>query len=215
MLLIAKFVPGLSTVSPPLVGALGLRPSAFLLFDGIGSLLWASVAVGLGYIFAAQVDDVLTVLASAGTLALELLLGLLALYVLARWWQRQRLLRTLRMARISVVELRQAMLDHVTMTVVDVRPQASRQLDARTLPGALLIEPGRGVDLPLRDIPFDRELVLYCNCPNEVSAAKVARVLMARGYRRVRPLQGGIDAWDAAGFPVLRLAPDDVVARLA
>ena len=57
VLLIAKFVPGLATVAPPLVGAMGLAPSAFVLFDGLGSLLWAVVALGLGYVFAAQVDD--------------------------------------------------------------------------------------------------------------------------------------------------------------
>jgi len=51
MLLLAKFVPGLSTVAPPLVGAMGLRPVPFALFDGLGSLLWVGVAVSLGYVF--------------------------------------------------------------------------------------------------------------------------------------------------------------------
>ncbi|HKR77804.1 MAG TPA: rhodanese-like domain-containing protein, partial [Rhodanobacter sp.] len=54
-------------------------------------------------------------------------------------------------------------------------------------------------------IPLDRELVVYCNCPNEVSAAHAAQALMVRGYRRVRPLRGGLDAWDAAGYAVQRL----------
>lgn len=79
VLLIAKFVPGLSTVAPPLVGAMGLRVPAFLLLDGLGSLIWVGVAVGLGYALAAQVDQLLTILASAGTLAFELLLCLLVL----------------------------------------------------------------------------------------------------------------------------------------
>ncbi|MEP7185699.1 MAG: DedA family protein/thiosulfate sulfurtransferase GlpE [Rhodanobacter sp.] len=207
VLVIAKFVPGLSTVAPPLVGAMGLRPSVFLLFDGIGSLLWAGFAVGLGYVFAAQIDDLLSKIASAGTVAMELLLALLVLYILAKWWQRRRLLRTLRMARITVHELHQAMTAEPPAVVVDVRPAASRQLDARAVPGALLIDAG-GIDRTVYDIPFDRELVLYCNCPNEVSAAKVAQVLMAQGYRRVRPLFGGLDAWEAAGYPVVRLLAD-------
>jgi membrane protein DedA with SNARE-associated domain len=217
VLLIAKFVPGLATVAPPLVGAMGLAPSAFVLFDGLGSLLWAAVAIGLGYVFAAQIDDLLAAIANAGTLALEVLLGLLALYVVARWWQRRHLLRTLRMARITVEELERALKSEPAPVVLDVRAEGSRLLDARVLPGALLLD-DRGIDRSVHDIPLDRELVVYCNCPNEVSAARVAKILIAQGYRRVRPLLGGLDAWDAAGYPVDRLpAPvgvaDDGVAR--
>lgn len=210
VLLIAKFVPGLATVAPPLVGAMGLPLSRFAFFDGLGSLLWAAVAVGLGYAFAAQIDDLLAAIADAGTLALEVLLGLLALYVVARWWQRRHLLRTLRMARITVEELERALKSEPAPVVLDARAEGSRLLDARVLPGALLLD-DRGINRSVHDIPFDRELVVYCNCPNEVSAAKVAKVLIAQGYRRVRPLLGGLEAWDAAGYPVDRLpAPSDV-----
>lgn len=204
VLLIAKFVPGLSTIGSSLVGAMRLRWPVFVLFDGLGSLLWAALWTGLGYTFAASIDRVLSAVASAGTLAIQLLLALLALYVLARWWQRRRLLHTLRMARITVDELHQAMRAERAPVVVDVRPEASRQLDTRVVPGALLVD-AQGIDRTVHDIPFDRELVVYCNCPNEVSAARVAKVLIAQGYRRVRPLLGGLEAWDAAGYGVERL----------
>lgn len=201
VLLVAKFVPGLSTVGSSLVGAMRLRWPAFMLFDGLGSLLWAALWTGLGYTFAASVDRVLSAVASAGTLAIQLLLALLVLYVLARWWQRRRLLHTLRMARITVDELHQAMRTERAPVVVDVRPEASRQLDTRVVPGALLVD-AQGIDRTVHDIPLDRELVLYCNCPNEVSAARAAKALIAQGYRRVRPLLGGLEAWDAAGYGV-------------
>jgi membrane protein DedA with SNARE-associated domain/rhodanese-related sulfurtransferase len=204
ILLIAKFVPGLATVAPPLVGAMGLRAGTFVLLDGLGSLLWAGVAVGLGYAFAAQVDDLLADLASAGTVALELLLGLLALYIAAKWWQRRRLLVALRMARITVDELSESIANGQNPVVVDVRSQAARLLDTRIIPGALLADLD-GVDQVLQDISPDRELVIYCSCPNEVSAAKAAKLLMAIGYRNVRPLLGGLDAWDAAGYTIDRL----------
>ncbi len=204
VLLIAKFVPGLSTVGSSLVGAMGLRLSTFVLFDGLGSLLWASTAVGLGYVFSAQVEAVLAALVSAGTLAFELLLGLLMLYIFGKWWQRRRLLRTLLMARITVDELNNAMADERAPVVVDVRSAPSRLLDTRIIPGALLADAG-GIDRTVHDIPLDRELVIYCNCPNEVTAATAAKVLLGQGYRRVRPLLGGLDAWDAAGFAVERL----------
>lgn len=206
VLVIAKFVPGLSTVAPPLVGAMGLRLSSFILLDGLGSLLWATVAVGLGYACAAQIDHLLTTIADAGAVALELVAALLVLYILLKWWQRRRLLRTLRMSRITPDELHQALVDDAPVVVIDVRPHASRLLDDRAVPGALLIDT-TGIDHTVHDIALDRELVLYCNCPNEVSAAKLAKVLMAQGYERVRPLLGGLDAWDAAGYPVERLFP--------
>lgn len=204
VLLIAKFVPGLSTVAPPLVGAMGLRLPTFLLLDGLGSLLWAGLAVGLGYIFAAQIDVVLATLASAGTFAFELLLALLALYIAVKWWQRRHLLLALRMARITVDELNQAIVGGRSPIVVDIRSQPARLLDSRVIPGALLADLD-SIGPSLQDIPPDRELVIYCNCPNEVSAAKAAKLLMALGYRRVRPLLGGLDAWDSAGYAIERL----------
>jgi len=69
------------------------------------------------------------------------------------------------------------------------------------IPGALAFDP-LALDTLLADVPRERELVLYCNCPNEVSAARAAKVLIAQGYRRVRPLLGGLEAWDAAGYGV-------------
>jgi 3-mercaptopyruvate sulfurtransferase SseA len=52
------------------------------------------------------------------------------------------------------------------------------------------------------DLPDDRDIVLYCACPNEESARRAAQLLMRKGYRRVRPLVGGFNAWSAAGHPV-------------
>jgi membrane protein DedA with SNARE-associated domain/rhodanese-related sulfurtransferase len=211
ILLIAKFVPGLSTVAPPLVGAMGLRLPMFVLFDVLGSLLWAGVAVGLGFAFSMQIDVLLTAIANAGTLAFELLLCLLAFYIVGKWWQRRRLLLTLRVSRITVDELNDAISKGRAVAVVDVRSESSRLVDGRIIPGALLVG-AKGIDRAVHDIPLDRELVVYCNCPNEVSAAKVAKILMEQGYRRVRPLLGGLDAWDTAGYTIERLSPASIAA---
>ncbi|MEW9624349.1 VTT domain-containing protein [Rhodanobacter geophilus] len=209
VLLVAKFVPGLSMLAPPLVGAMGLPPRNFVLLDGLGALLWAGVAIALGYAFAGEVDHVLDAVANAGTLAVEVVTALFVAYVLARWWRRERLLRSLRMARIEVEELARAIAAGRAPVVIDVRSAVARQLDDRIIPDALLTDV-EGIAQAVVAIPPDRELVVYCNCPNEVSAAHAARVLMARGYRRVRPLRGGLDAWDAAGYALQRLAPAQV-----
>jgi membrane protein DedA with SNARE-associated domain/rhodanese-related sulfurtransferase len=205
VLLVAKFVPGLSMLAPPLVGAMGLSPRNFVLLDGLGALLWAGVAIALGYAFAGEVDHVLDAVAHAGTMAVEMVAALFVAYVLARWWRRERLLRSLRMARIEVGELARAIAAGCAPVVIDVRSAVARQLDDRIIPDALLTDV-EGIVQAVVAIPLDRELVVYCNCPNEVSAAHAAQALMTRGYRRVRPLRGGLDAWDAAGYAVQRLA---------
>ena len=46
------------------------------------------------------------------------------------------------------------------------------------------------------------EVIVYCACPNEASAAMVARQLMRAGFKRVRPLAGGFEAWVERGFAV-------------
>ncbi|MGO4503893.1 MULTISPECIES: VTT domain-containing protein [unclassified Dyella] len=203
VLLLAKFVPGLSTVAPPLVGAMGLRTAPFVFFDGLGSLLWVGVAVSLGYVFSTQIDELLVTLANAGSVALMLIGSLLVLYIIMKWWQRHRLIRALRMARITVQELNDELNKGRNPAIVDVRSEAARMLDSRIIPGALLADVN-SVDIIVNAVPLDAELVIYCTCPNEASAALVAKALMSRGYKRVRPLLGGLDAWDEAGYPVNR-----------
>jgi len=54
----------------------------------------------------------------------------------------------------------------------------------------------------LPELPRDGEIILYCTCPNEASAARIAKSLMNRGFIHVRPLLGGFDAWIEAGLSV-------------
>ena len=200
-LLIAKFIPGLSTVAPPLMGALGLSLSSFVLLDGLGSLLWVGLSTGLGYLFSAQIDHVLTALSDIGTLAFESLLVLLALYIVLKWWQRRRLTRALRMPRITVAELHRALGGVPPPLVVDVRSTTSHKLDPQMVDGAVVGSLDH-IERAVQNVPFDRELVTYCSCPSEASSARAAKSLKERGYRHVRPLQGGLAAWAAAGYAV-------------
>jgi rhodanese-related sulfurtransferase len=129
---------------------------------------------------------------------------LLAAYILLKWWQRRRLLLALRLARISVDELHRLIEEGAAPVVIDVRSQASRLIDTRIIPGALMADL-RGIDQDLNHITIDQEVVIYCSCPNEVSAAKAAKGLLMQGYRRVRPLLGGLDAWADAGYDIDQL----------
>ena len=201
-LLVAKFIPGFAAVATALAGSIGTRLWVFLLFDGLGALLWAGLAVGLGVGFQNAVNEVIEVLEQLGKWGLVAIVGAFALIVMLKWWQRQRFYRQLRMARISVGELR-VLLDQGKLPVIlDVRSPLLQGQDGR-IPGAIQIDARTFGETPPA-LPADGEVIVYCACPNEASAALIAKRLMQQGYSRVRPLQGGIDAWIAAGYAIER-----------
>ncbi len=200
-LVFAKFVPGLSTVARPLAGAMRLPLASFELLNGIGSLLWAGAALATGMLFQTQIGLLLLRLRDLGTIAGELTLVAVLIYVAYKWWERRRFNAALRLPRIGAQELRELMRGNRPPLVVDVRSALSREHDRRCIPGALEMSLDE-ISRQVGEFPQDREIVFYCACPNEASAALAARKLMDRGYGRVRPLGGGIDAWAAAGYDI-------------
>ncbi|MDB5774819.1 MAG: Alkaline phosphatase like protein [Herbaspirillum sp.] len=198
-LLIAKFIPGFASVASALAGAIGTSAPIFLIYDGLGAALWAGLGVYLGALFSDGVDNLLNILQELGEGGLLLLCAGFLIFIARKWWQRRRFMATLRMARISVDELHQMFEQGLAPTVVDVRSQLS-QRDGR-IPGAYPVFMKDLATFAL-DAATDSEIIVYCACPNEASAAQVAKELMQRGYSKVRPLQGGIDAWVAAGHTI-------------
>jgi membrane protein DedA with SNARE-associated domain len=158
---LAKFITGFSTVAPPLAGAMGAKLPAFLFYDALGTILWAGGGLLLGYIFHSAIDDVLSFLEELGTGAIYLVAVGLALFVLLKWWQRRRFYRALRMARISVDELRGLFEKGLKPVVVDVRGPGERQRDPRRIPGAMTMDLAE-LDAKLPGIPPEVEIVLYC-----------------------------------------------------
>ena len=160
-LLYAKFIPGFSTVAPPLAGASGAGVARFTLYDSGGALLWAGSGVVLGMAFHRAVDRVLDVLASFGSGALVVVLAALLLFMAWKYAQRRAFYKALRMARISPDELYQAMESGKSPLVADVRSPAARKADPRRIPGARSLELSE-IDAGMRDFPVDREIILYC-----------------------------------------------------
>jgi membrane protein DedA with SNARE-associated domain/rhodanese-related sulfurtransferase len=197
---VAKFIPGLSTLAPPLAGNSGVSTARFLFFDGIGSLLYVGGFLLVGVLFSRQLEAIMAALASLGTGALGVVAGLVVLYVGYKYFQRHRLLRDLRMARISVDELHQKMEGGENLMILDLRSQAALEEDPSLIRGALHLSMDE-VDGHLVKVPRDHDIILYCSCPNEVSAARVALQLQRKGFSRVRPLLGGFDAWRERNYP--------------
>jgi membrane protein DedA with SNARE-associated domain/rhodanese-related sulfurtransferase len=204
-LIIAKFVPGLSTIAPPMAGAMRIGWLRFICLSILAAMLWTGTGLAAGILFKAQIERLLAYLDRIGGIAVGLALVFIAAYVAYKWWERERFYKSLRMARISVAELYALMQQGAAPVIIDVRSSTARALEPQWIPGA------RHVSLPdvdshLKDLPRDRDIILYCTCPSEASAARVAKILMKHGFKKVRPLLGGLDAWRAAGHAVSKNA---------
>jgi len=197
----AKFVPGLSTLAPPLAGVSGVSVPRFFAFDGLGSLLYVGSFLLVGAVFSHQLEQVLAALASLGSGALAVVGGLVAVYLGYKYFQRHRLLKELRMARITVDELHQKLVAGENPLILDLRSLAEIERDPLLIRGARHMTMDE-VQTRQEEIPRDRDIVLYCSCPNEASSARLALLLHRQGIVRVRPLQGGIDAWRGRNYPM-------------
>jgi membrane protein DedA with SNARE-associated domain len=199
VLVVSKFVPGLKVVAAPLAGMLRIPLGQFVLFDGAGTLLWVATFTTLGYAFSGHVARVASAAWLGGWIGFAAGAGL-AVWLGWKYFGRWRFLRELRIARITPDELHAKMQAGLPVVVVDLRhPFASAE--GAKVSGALQMTPGE-LERRHGEIPRDQDVVLYCDCPNEASAARMAMLLRERGVVRVRPLLGGLDAWRARGYPV-------------
>ena len=200
-LIVAKFVPGLSMIMPALAGSARLDFWSFALLDGLGAALWVAAAIGLGMLFHHEIGYLIVRLQELGAIAFGVIAVSLVGYIAIKWWQRHRFYNKLRTARITVDELHRLIDQGQRPVIVDLRTPLARGEDSRFIPGALTADFAEA-DEWLEQVSMDREVIFYCTCPSEASAARAARRLVDLGYTRVRPLLGGLDAWIAAGYQV-------------
>ncbi len=161
-LLVAKFIPGYSTVAPPLAGATDRSTIEFLVYDTGGALLWAGAAVAGGRLFYRAVDEVVKSLENLGARAVLVIAALLAAWMLAKWWQRIRFFRKLRLARVTPEEVLQMIESGNPPLIVDVRSASAQKRDPRHLPHAIVIPSTENLPERLSGISRDREIILYC-----------------------------------------------------
>jgi membrane protein DedA with SNARE-associated domain/rhodanese-related sulfurtransferase len=199
-LLIAKFVPGWNTVAPPLAAMAGISINRFLFVDAVGSVLYGACFIIIGYFFSNQIEQIVAAIGHIGGSALTLMAGLVILYVAYKYWQRQRLLNELRMARITVAELRQKLDDGEKPLILDLRSGAELNLDSSVIRGAVRVEMSK-IDDWSQTMAHDRDIIVYCSCPNEVTSARFTLLLKRKGFTHIRPLLGGIDAWRKQKYP--------------
>jgi membrane protein DedA with SNARE-associated domain/rhodanese-related sulfurtransferase len=213
-LILAKFIPGLSTLAPALAGLFKISIGRFLLYNTAGSLFWSSSFLVLGYVFSNQIGYVAEQAVRFGEAAGILLAVSLGGYLLYKYLYRRKVLRELRVARITPAELKHLMDDGHRSVVVDLRGNLDHVADPYTIPGALRIS-AEELELRHQSIPRDQDVILFCACPNEATAARIALMLKRRGISRVRPLLGGIEAWRELAYPLELVVAKEVVVVTA
>ncbi|HEX4320289.1 MAG TPA: VTT domain-containing protein [Acidobacteriaceae bacterium] len=200
-LLFAKFVPGLSVVAPPVAGQTGMSMRRFLVFDAAGSVIWSGSLLLAGRLFGDLIEKDPSVLNWLGQFGGALLiLGILG-FLASRIYRRYSFLRKFRTARLEPVALKEMLDAGQLVYIVDLRHPLELLPDPFTLPGAHHVSPD-ALAQHSSEIPQDRDVVLYCTCPSEATAAKTAMTLHKLGIDRVRPLRGGFDEWKRLGFPL-------------
>lgn len=159
-LLYCKFIPGLDAVVASMSGIIQMRFSRFLVFNSLGTLLWAVTFIGLGYIFSDALDDILEYASTMGRTFSWLLIAALAIYVAWKYIRRAQFTRQLSIDRITPIELKSKIDAGENIAIIDLRSSLDFEADPYTIPGAVRMVP----DSISRkeNVPLDQEVVLYC-----------------------------------------------------
>jgi membrane protein DedA with SNARE-associated domain/rhodanese-related sulfurtransferase len=218
LLVVSKFVPGMDGIMPPLGGAQGVSSIRFLAFDAIGSFLWSGFNVGVGYLFANQVDATIAWAQQFGT-AFGIAIGVsIGLYLGWRGLGLVRMIHWLRRHRISPTMLEHELKSDTKVAVLDLlRFEEEADTDSvEAIPGAFSVDPARLQKLPRIAVPDEVQIVLYSSSGSDIVSARAAMALKQMGIDNVRVLEGGLKAWREQGFPVSQVleVPEVVAERL-
>ncbi len=214
VLLISKFIPGLNAMAAPLAGITRVTRQRFVLYDLAGTALWVAIYTGVGFAFSSQFEAIVRRASYLGEWLVVLLLAGFAGYAHWKYFKRRKFLNSLRIARITPDELKKKLDAGEDVIIVDVRHAIEFDAQPETIPGALhmdaaALEEAAGV------IPRDRDIVLFCSCPNEATAARLAFLLRNQGITRIRPLAEGYEGWKSRGFPLLRQPEKEIAEATA
>src|SRR5271156_1260788 len=182
-LLIAKFIPGVSTMAAPLAGSMKMPYLQFLGLDFLGACLYALAYIAVGYIFRDFVGKIVEGFRAAGhAVEVVIILAVLAYiaYRVSLYWKHRgdRIV-----PRVQVAELAKKLQTGPTGTIVlgDVRSHGYYGTNVYRIPGAIRIEPNN-LNAEIEKLPKQDNIYLYCTCRNELTSASVAHLLRKKGF---------------------------------
>jgi membrane protein DedA with SNARE-associated domain/rhodanese-related sulfurtransferase len=210
LLMFAKFVPGISTMAPPLAGSMNMRFGQFLRLDAVGAALYAGGYFTLGFLGSDALEDITRGYRTFGQIVGWIIAAGVAVYVASRIWI-WRGARELRQA--PFVEPSEAARELVagTAVVYDVRSHGYYLPKAMRVEGSRRLDPNALNQVEL-DFPLDKHVFVYCTCFRDATSAEVAHSLRKRGVM-CSVIRGGLQAWKKAGLP-LEAVPAEEVAVL-
>lgn len=201
-LVIAKFVPGLNFVAPPLSGVFHMKRWRFALFDAAGALTWVVAYMGLGFVFGTQLMALAHEFEGSRRALVALsMIAAISSYIIWKVRRRQRFHRELRALTISPEELKRELDLRMPLTIIDVRHPLDLFSKPFTIPNALRI-PLERIGAGASNLKPDQEIVIYCTCPSQTSSSVALQHLRRQGLSHVRVLDGGFQAWLDRGFEV-------------
>ena len=192
-LVVAKFVPGFSTVAPPVAGSLRMPLPSFIAAAGLGAALWAGAALLAGWVLRDQLRAALDLMSRHASLVVAVLAALLAGWVAIKLWEKHRFERLAGLPHIGPAELMQALQSDAPPLLLDFRG-AAMVAETGPIAGARRAQLG-DLRSAVGQWPKERPIVTMCACPEDATAVLAARDLIEAGYQSVRPLKGGYEAW--------------------
>ena len=204
VLCVAKFLPGVNAVLPPLVAAEGVSITGFFGFDAVGSLLWSGFYTELGYVFSNELDVAFRWAKHLGTALGLVIIVPVGLYAGWRGLTLLRMVRRLRLRRISPAMLARKLKSNSKVAVLDLLDfeDETGSQSPEAIPGAFRVDPSRLRKSPHITVPNDVEIILYSSSGGDFVSARAAMALRRIGVEKVWVLEGGLKAWREQGFPV-------------
>jgi rhodanese-related sulfurtransferase len=200
LLVFGKFVPGIASVAPPLAGVVQIGSAMFIICATMGAFLWSGAFLGAGYFFGNGSGSFLAISEDFGGYVVVVAIAGFIAWILYKIIQRKHLSAIFRMTRIEPQDAIKLVNGPGKTILVDIRSSMAREIDGRRLPGAIYFDINNLRQLE-RTIPKSTRLIVFCACPNEVTAAYMTQQLSQLGYQKVSPLKDGIDGWCRAGLP--------------
>lgn len=206
ILALAKFIPGIGLIAAPLLGTTSIDARVFLFWDIVGAALWAGVWLLGGAALHDWIAQGVLLVRHNGATVFDVFAVVAVLFVGYRWVRRFQFRRWLAEIRISPEQLDELMKSGAPPLIFDARPPEVRTKEAYRIPGARALD----LDSPeqLDEKLLGHPIVVYCVCPNEATAKRIAAQLRRKNIHHVQALKGGLDAWERRGYPVEPLSAD-------
>jgi membrane protein DedA with SNARE-associated domain/rhodanese-related sulfurtransferase len=210
-LLVAKFVPGISTMAAPLAGSMKMPIAQFLALDFLGASLYALCYGAVGFVFRDFVGKIVSGFRAAGHAVEAVIILAVFGYIghrISLYW-KHRGDRVVPRVQVAELAMKLKAEGPANILVADVRSHGYYAAGAVRIPGSIRIEPNNLSD-EIKTFPRNKDMYLYCTCRNQTTSASVAHLLRIQGFDAF-VIAGGLAAWRKAGNPLEAVPTNDVV----